>query len=339
MLKEWKKQIKNVQQVTKLNVGLFSCVLTDWENYRYTYEEAGNAVIQYFVEGDKVWFVGICVAEWSESARAMLPLLFPLQQRELTIQEMTITWLKKLWIGEESSPPPSLNQAWNWSEPRICFCIEQQKKQNNSLGQWRELFTSFFSSPTKFQLFSLSSTVHLLLLPASVLLEVSEKTENQRDIWKDWAYSIHDLLATEAAEETRILVSQPLDQPNEIAFSLHTFQILSKVLNQIIPNQIVAATWDYRLEQWVISLGEREKQQLLSTLSPRPLQPLSSEHIELLQAFFEMNLNSSETARKLYIHRNTLLYRLDKITEWTGLDPRIFHDAVILRLLLLTSTI
>lgn len=42
----------------------------------------------------------------------------------------------------------------------------------------------------------------------------------------------------------------------------------------------------------------------------------------------------SETAKKLYIHRNTLLYRLDKFKNETGLDVRTFHDAVLVKLAL-----
>ncbi|MGN0818150.1 MAG: PucR family transcriptional regulator [Candidatus Coproplasma sp.] len=47
-----------------------------------------------------------------------------------------------------------------------------------------------------------------------------------------------------------------------------------------------------------------------------------------LDCLFENNLNVSQASRALYMHRNTLIYRLNKITEITGLDPRDFSDAV-----------
>lgn len=50
------------------------------------------------------------------------------------------------------------------------------------------------------------------------------------------------------------------------------------------------------------------------------------------EEFLENNLNVSETARKLYMHRNTLTYRLDKIERATGLDIRNFSDAITLRI-------
>lgn len=52
------------------------------------------------------------------------------------------------------------------------------------------------------------------------------------------------------------------------------------------------------------------------------------ETIITVNKFFENNLNVSETSRQLYIHRNTLVYRLDKIYKMTGLDLRLFEDAV-----------
>ncbi len=51
--------------------------------------------------------------------------------------------------------------------------------------------------------------------------------------------------------------------------------------------------------------------------------------------FFENNLNLSEAARKLYIHRNTLIYRLEKIQRVTGLDLRTFEDAVLLKIIIM----
>lgn len=56
-----------------------------------------------------------------------------------------------------------------------------------------------------------------------------------------------------------------------------------------------------------------------------------------IQKFFENSLNISETSRQLYIHRNTLVYRLDKIQKMTGLDLRRFDDAIILKIAILVK--
>jgi len=56
--------------------------------------------------------------------------------------------------------------------------------------------------------------------------------------------------------------------------------------------------------------------------------------LETLKAFFDNNLSISKTAQAIYIHRNTLLYRLRRVKEITGLDPKKFDDAIQLRLAL-----
>ncbi len=70
-----------------------------------------------------------------------------------------------------------------------------------------------------------------------------------------------------------------------------------------------------------------------SLLSDAMLKILSdSELSESLNAFFENNLNISETSRNTFVHRNTLVYRLDKIEKLTGFDARKFEDAVCIRM-------
>jgi len=56
--------------------------------------------------------------------------------------------------------------------------------------------------------------------------------------------------------------------------------------------------------------------------------------LETLQGFFDNNLSITQTAKALFIHRNTLLYRLERVKKITGLDPKKFDDAVQLRLAL-----
>ena len=62
------------------------------------------------------------------------------------------------------------------------------------------------------------------------------------------------------------------------------------------------------------------------------------ETLTTVNKFFENNLNVSETSRQLYIHRNTLVYRLDKLQKMTGLDLRNFDDAIIFKIMLMVST-
>jgi carbohydrate diacid regulator len=59
------------------------------------------------------------------------------------------------------------------------------------------------------------------------------------------------------------------------------------------------------------------------------------ETLTTINKFFENSLNVSETSRQLFIHRNTLVYRLDKLQKSTGLDLRVFDDAITFKIALM----
>ena len=62
---------------------------------------------------------------------------------------------------------------------------------------------------------------------------------------------------------------------------------------------------------------------------------LDEETLTTINKFFENNLNVSETSRQLYVHRNTLVYRLEKLQKSTGLDIRKFDDALTFKIALM----
>lgn len=62
------------------------------------------------------------------------------------------------------------------------------------------------------------------------------------------------------------------------------------------------------------------------------------ETLSTIEKFFENNLNVSETARQLFVHRNTLVYRLEKLQKTTGLDIRVFEDALTFKIALMVAS-
>ena len=67
------------------------------------------------------------------------------------------------------------------------------------------------------------------------------------------------------------------------------------------------------------------------------VEDFDEETLNTVNKFFENNLNISETSRQLYIHRNTLVYRLDKLQKNTGLDVRTFDDAITFKIALMVA--
>ena len=76
------------------------------------------------------------------------------------------------------------------------------------------------------------------------------------------------------------------------------------------------------LESFGIHLGFGDK----------TVKEMCEEAMATINKFFENNLNISETARQLYVHRNTLVYRLERIEKAIGLDIRTFEDAMTFRI-------
>ncbi len=89
----------------------------------------------------------------------------------------------------------------------------------------------------------------------------------------------------------------------------------------------------------VYQLPERLCRMFLQEVFADNLRPdeLDQETLATVEAFFENNLNISETSRKLFLHRNTLVYRIEKLARECGLDVRNFDDAVTFRIALMVS--
>ena len=72
-------------------------------------------------------------------------------------------------------------------------------------------------------------------------------------------------------------------------------------------------------------------------LKDKRVDSFDEETLMTVNKFFENSLNVSETSRQLYIHRNTLVYRLDKLLKTTGLDLREFDDAIVFKITIMVS--
>jgi len=109
------------------------------------------------------------------------------------------------------------------------------------------------------------------------------------------------------------------------------------ILEDILVNKQVSII-DYNnilFERVIHELPNDIQEQLLQGyLIEYPIQQLNSELLETTTGFFENNLNVTDTANELFLHRNTLIYRLNKISQITNLDIRNFEDACKLRILL-----
>jgi carbohydrate diacid regulator len=76
---------------------------------------------------------------------------------------------------------------------------------------------------------------------------------------------------------------------------------------------------------------------LAEVFKKNPIEALDAETLYTINKFFENNLNVSETSRRLFVHRNTLVYRLEKIKKLTGLDLRELDHAIVFKVALMVT--
>ncbi|MDR1392331.1 MAG: helix-turn-helix domain-containing protein [Clostridiales bacterium] len=117
----------------------------------------------------------------------------------------------------------------------------------------------------------------------------------------------------------------------ECRISLEISKILDSEKKIIYYNKLGIARLIYQLPTTLCELYLKE------VFKKGSIALLDEETFFTIQEFFENSLNVSETARKLFIHRNTLVYRLDKIKKLTGLDLRKFDDAIVFKVAVMVN--
>ena len=125
-------------------------------------------------------------------------------------------------------------------------------------------------------------------------------------------------------DETEILVRKAIEIINENNFkmALDVGKIFYSEKNIVAYSNLGIGRLIYQLPLPLCKMYIRE---IFGNKSP---DNFDDEMLTTINKFFENNLNVSETSRQLFIHRNTLVYRLDKIQKQTGLDIRIFEDSI-----------
>ncbi len=162
----------------------------------------------------------------------------------------------------------------------------------------------------------------------TVLIKELKENEDAEEVYKK-ARVIIDTLSSELMIKASIGIGTEADSLREVARSykdsqtaLKIGQIFENDKNIVDYNHLGIGRLIYQLPTTLcrLFLNEVFKEGVFETID--------NETMITIQKFFENNLNVSETSRQLFIHRNTLVYRLDKIQKITGMDLRRFDDAI-----------
>lgn len=150
------------------------------------------------------------------------------------------------------------------------------------------------------------------------------------------AYAIVDMLNTEIMQNARVSYSSIISNIKDTASAYNEARIALDVGNIFKSEEQVIAYNEIGIEKMIYQMPiEMCKDFIDEVFGGEVPEVFDNETAVTVEKMFENNLNISEAARQLFIHRNTLVYRIDKIHKSTGLDLREFEDAMMFRVVMM----
>lgn len=152
------------------------------------------------------------------------------------------------------------------------------------------------------------------------------------------ARSVCDTLSTEFFIQAVVGIGTCVTGIKELAHSFKEAQIALEVGKVFDTEKTIISYENLGIARLIYQLPTTLCEIFLKEVFKRgSIDSLDQETLFTIQKFFENNLNVSETSRKLFVHRNTLVYRLEKIKKLTGLDLREFDDAIVFKVALMVN--
>jgi len=170
----------------------------------------------------------------------------------------------------------------------------------------------------------------------ALIKEVKSSIES-KDLEK-LARSIADTLSTDLYVHAFIGIGSTVSGIKELARSFKEAQVALEVGKVFDTEKAIVSYDSLGIARLIYQLPTTLCEMFLHEVFKRgSIDSLDPETLFTIQKFFENNLNVSETSRKLFVHRNTLVYRLEKIKKLTGLDLREFDDAIVFKVALMVK--
>lgn len=241
------------------------------------------------------------------------------------------TFMQKLLLGNYTEVE-AFNQAKKLrvssTSSRAVFLVEtRQEKDEHALATIKNIF----SARTKDFITSIDDT-------GIIVVHELSSTETEEDL-ENIAFMLVDMLGTEAMTQAWVSYSNMADDLKQLSNAYKEARTAMEIGKIFYSERNV---FSYRrlgigrlIYQLPVSICEMFIQEIFGEES---LDSIDSETLAIIRTFFENNLNLSETSRQLYVHRNTLVYRFEKIQKKFGLDLRTFEDALTFKLAMLVTS-
>ena len=208
---------------------------------------------------------------------------------------------------------------------RVVFIIEtENEKDVNALETIRGLFAS-------------KSKDFITAVDENNIILVKEVEEDQTyDDMDKIANIILDMSNTEAMAKVSIAYGTMINDIKEVSRSYKEAKLALDVGKIFYSDKKVIAYSKLGIGRLIYQLPMPLCKMFIKEIfDGKSPDEFDEETLTTINKFFENNLNVSETSRQLYIHRNTLVYRLDKLQKSTNLDLRVFDDAITFKIALM----
>ncbi len=208
---------------------------------------------------------------------------------------------------------------------RVVFLIEtKNEKDTNAL----ETVRSLFSTKTKDFITAVDEK-------NIILVREVKSGETYEDLEKT-AHTILDMLNTESMSKVHIAFGTIVNEIRDVSRSYKEAKMALDVGKIFYSGKNVVAYSNLGIGRLIYQLPLPLCRMFIKEIfDGKNPDEFDEETITTINKFFENSLNVSETSRQLYIHRNTLVYRLDKLQKSTGLDLRVFEDAITFKIALM----
>lgn len=213
----------------------------------------------------------------------------------------------------------------NVEVPRVVFLIEAKVDGDNAVAK---ILKSLFTSQTGDFVTSVDEKNVILIKQ----LGGKQGLEEVKNI----ANMIGDTIAAEAMMQVKVSYGTIVGELKEVSKSYKEAKMALDVGKIFYADKTVVSYSSLGIGRLIYQLPVNLCQMFMDEIfGDNREELLDEETLITVNMFLDNNLNVSETARKLFVHRNTLLYRLEKLEKSTGLDIRIFEDALTLKIALM----
>ena len=209
--------------------------------------------------------------------------------------------------------------------PRAVFLVETDKEKDSTA---KELLNGMFSSQVGDYITSVDES--------NVILIKALASEDGYERLEQIANTVTDMMNTEAMLNVRVAYGTIVGELREVSKSYKEAKMALDVGKIFYAEKKVTAYNTLGIGRLIYQLPINLCRLFIDEIfgSNVPAE-LDEETLTTINKFFENNLNVSETSRQLFVHRNTLVYRIEKLQRSTGLDIRVFDDALTFKIALM----